>query len=57
MDTEDPVLVRIASRHGLSPAALCVRWAVQRGQVPIPFSVRRGHYLGNLRAAVAAPIP
>jgi alcohol dehydrogenase (NADP+) len=56
VDIEDPVLVRIAGRHGLHPAALCVRWAVQRGQVPIPFSVRREHYLGNLRAAVSGPI-
>jgi diketogulonate reductase-like aldo/keto reductase len=56
VDVEDPVLVRIAGRHGLHPAALCVKWAVQRGQVPIPFSVRREHYLGNLRAAASDPI-
>jgi diketogulonate reductase-like aldo/keto reductase len=56
MDLEDPVVVRLAGRHGLHPAALCVKWAVQRGQVPIPFSVRREHYLGNLRAAVGPPL-
>jgi len=56
VDLEDPVVVRMAGRHGLHPAALCVKWAVQRGQVPIPFSVRREHYLGNLRAAVGQPL-
>ena len=56
VDVEDPVLVRIAGRHGVSPAALCIKWAVERGQVPIPFSVRREHYLGNLRAAAGAPL-
>jgi alcohol dehydrogenase (NADP+) len=37
-DIEDPVLVRIAKEHGVHPAVICVKWAVQRGQSPIPFS-------------------
>ncbi|MBI3921602.1 MAG: aldo/keto reductase [Armatimonadetes bacterium] len=56
VDTEDPVIVRIAERWGLHPAVVCVKWAVQRGQVPIPFSVRRTHYLSNLRGAVSGPL-
>jgi diketogulonate reductase-like aldo/keto reductase len=56
VDLEDPVLGRIARGHGLHPAAICLKWAVQRGQVPIPFSVRREHYLANLRAAAGAPL-
>jgi alcohol dehydrogenase (NADP+) len=36
--TEDPVIVRIANRLGVHPAIVCVKWAIQRGQVPIPFS-------------------
>jgi len=56
VDLEDPVVVRLARRHALHPAALCVKWAVQRGAVPIPFSVKREHYLANLRAAVSAPL-
>ncbi|MBZ5623415.1 MAG: aldo/keto reductase, partial [Acidobacteriia bacterium] len=39
VDIEDPVLVRIAERHGLHPAVVCIKWAVQRGQTPIPFSI------------------
>ncbi len=54
--TEDPVVVKIARRHGIHPATLCVKWAVQRGQAAIPFSTRRANYLANLQAAVSAPL-
>lgn len=54
--TQDPVLVRIANRHGVDPAVVCVKWAVQRGQVPIPFSTNRDHYLSNLEAVVCDPL-
>jgi len=56
VDIEDPVIVGIAKRLGVHPATVCVKWAVQRGQVPIPFSVRRHEYLANLKAAVSAPL-
>ncbi len=49
--TEDPVILEIACRHGTHPASVCIRWAVQRGQTPIPFSVN--HYRENLAAAAA----
>lgn len=56
VDLEDPVLVRIAGRLGLHPAVVCVAWAIQRGQIPIPFSVRRPQYLASLRAAASVPL-
>jgi diketogulonate reductase-like aldo/keto reductase len=56
VDTEDPVIVGIAERLGVHPAVVCVKWAIQRGHVPIPFSVRRSHSLANLRAAVTEPL-
>lgn len=56
VDIEDPVIVELARRHGIHPATLCVKWAVQRGQIPIPFSTRRRNYLANLRAAVTPPL-
>ena len=56
VDIEDPVIVRIAQRLQVHPAVVCVKWAVQRGQVPIPFSIHRHEYLGNLRAAVSEPL-
>jgi diketogulonate reductase-like aldo/keto reductase len=48
---EDPVIREIAERRGLHPAAICIKWAVQRGQTPIPFSVNPKNYAANLRAA------
>ncbi len=56
VDIEDPVIVGIAKRLGVHPATVCVKWAVQRGQVPIPFSVRRNEFLSNLQAAVSPPL-
>jgi diketogulonate reductase-like aldo/keto reductase len=56
VDLADPVVMRIAERHGIHPAAVCVKWAMQRGQVPIPFSTRREHYLANLQCAVSPPL-
>jgi diketogulonate reductase-like aldo/keto reductase len=52
--TEDPVIVEIARRHGVNPAAVCIKWAVQRGQTPIPFSVH--HYRDNLACVTTAPL-
>ncbi len=56
VDVEDPVIVAIARRRGVHSAAVCIQWAVQRGHVAIPFSVKRANYLANLRAAVAEPL-
>jgi alcohol dehydrogenase (NADP+) len=57
VDIEDPVIVAIARRLGVHPAVVCVKWAVTRGQVPIPFSTTRSNYLANLRAAISDPLP
>ena len=56
VDTEDPVIVKIAERLGIHPAVVCVKWAIQRGQVPIPFSVKRSQYGASLQAAISAPL-
>jgi diketogulonate reductase-like aldo/keto reductase len=56
VDIEDPAIVEIAGRLGVHPAVVCVKWAVQRGQTPIPQSVRRNEYVSNLRAAVSPPL-
>lgn len=56
VDIEDPVIVAIAERLGVHPAVVCVKWAVQRGQVPIPFSTTRRNFLSNLQTAVSDPL-
>jgi diketogulonate reductase-like aldo/keto reductase len=53
---QDPVIVGIAQRHGVHPANVCVKWAVQRGQTPIPFSIFPHEYASNLRCVTEAPL-
>lgn len=56
VDIEDPVIVKIAKRLNVHPAVVCVKWAVQRGQIPIPFSIRPNEYWSNLKSATADPL-
>lgn len=35
---------------------ICVKWALQNGQVPIPFSTTRKNFRANLLAAVQDPL-
>ena len=52
--TEDPVILNIARRHGIHPAVVCIKWAVERGQSPIPFSIH--NYRANLAGAASDPL-
>lgn len=56
VDIDDPVIVGIARRFDVHPAVVCLKWAIQRGGVVIPFSTTRSHYLANLRSAVTEPL-
>ncbi|AIE86015.1 aldo/keto reductase [Fimbriimonas ginsengisoli] len=55
-DLDDPVIVEIARAHNIHPADVCIKWAVTRGQIPIPFSVKRSQYESSLRAATSEPL-
>ncbi|CAN5456226.1 aldo/keto reductase [soil metagenome] len=55
-DVDDPVIVEIAARNGLTAAQVCIKWAVGRGQVPIPFSVKRAQFESSLAASIGAPL-
>ncbi len=56
VDIQDPVVVKIAERLGVHPAVVCLKWAVQRGQIPIPFSVFENEYRSNLESTIKDPI-
>jgi len=56
IDTEDPVVQKIAKRLNIHPATVCLKWAVQRGQIPIPFSVNPRNYMSNLECVTTDPI-
>ncbi len=53
---EDEIITTIATRLNLHPAAVCLKWAVQHGQTPIPMSTSHKNYLANLQAVVSAPL-
>ncbi len=55
-DIEDPVILKIAKRLNVHPAVVCIKWAVQRGQTPIPFSVYRNEFYSNLLCSTIDPI-
>jgi alcohol dehydrogenase (NADP+) len=52
VDLADPVIIDIARRHDLHPANVSIKWAIQRGQVPIPFSVTPRNYTSNLLCTI-----
>lgn len=56
VDMEMPEIVEIAKAHGVHPALICLKWAVQRGQIPIPFSVKEPQYVGNLKCTTEDPL-
>ncbi len=55
-DMETEQIVEIAAKHGVHPALICLKWAVQRGQTPIPFSIKPSQYLSNLKAVTEDPL-
>ena len=55
-DMDDPVIISIAKRMNVHPASVCLKWAVQRGQIPIPFSVNKKNLLSNLKSVTECPL-
>lgn len=55
-DTEMPEILAAAEAHGVHPAVICLKWAAQRGQVPIPFSVKEAQYRSNLKCVTEDPL-
>ena len=49
-DMQMPELVEIAKKRGVHPAIICLKWALMRGTIPIPFSVH--NYEANLEASL-----
>jgi diketogulonate reductase-like aldo/keto reductase len=54
VDLEDEVILSIAERLKITPAQVAIKWAVKRGQIPIPFSVN--HFFENLEAVIKNPL-
>ncbi len=55
-DIQLPEMVAIGEAHGVHPAVIALKWAVQRGQIPIPFSINEMKYLSNLKGITEDPL-
>lgn len=55
-DMEMPEMVEIAKAHNCHPALVALKWASQRGQIPIPFSVHEKNYVSNLKCLTEDPL-
>ena len=55
-DLQIPEMQEIAKAHGCHPALIALKWAHQRGQIPIPFSVHEAEYVSNLKAMTEDPL-
>ena len=51
-----PAVEAAAKAHGIHPALVCLKWAVQNGQIPIPFSVHEKNYVSNLQCVTEDPL-
>mgnify|MGYP000471026410 CR=1 FL=1 len=56
VDMEDVVIISMAKKRGVHPSAICLKWAVQRGQIVIPFSVKESQYTSNMNAIMNDPL-
>ncbi len=50
----DPVMQEIAKAHNCHPAIIALKWARQRGEIAIPFSLH--NYVSNLKAMTEDPL-
>lgn len=56
VDFDLPEVREIAKAHGVHPAQICLKWAVQRGQIPIPFAVKEPQIKSNLTCILEDPL-
>lgn len=56
IDMQMPEIVSIAEKYGIHPAQVCIKWAIQRGQIPIPFASNPKNLLSNFSVADSEPL-
>lgn len=56
VDMQTPEMKEIAAAHKVHPAIIALKWAVQRGQIPIPFSVHENEYVSNIKCTTFDPL-
>lgn len=55
-DLQTPVMKEIAAAHGVHPVLVAIKWAVQKGHTPIPFSIKEKNLYTNLKCVTEDPL-
>ncbi len=55
-DLKEPALVEIAENHHVHPVNIALKWEVQSGVIPIPFSTKPRNLLSNLKCVTEDPL-
>jgi len=56
VDMEHPIVVELARKHNVHPAAICLKWARGNGIVPIPQSTKERNLRSNLESVLSSPL-
>lgn len=56
VDMQMPEIVAIAQKYNIHPAEVCLKWAIQRGQIPIPFASKAKNLQSNFNTAFSQPL-
>ncbi len=55
-DMEEPIVKKIAEKHGIHPASVCLKWESGCGAVPIPFSTNPKNIDSNFKSVMEDPL-
>lgn len=55
-DLEQPAIRKIAEAHSCHPVLVAIKWAVQKGHTPIPFSIKEKNLYTNLKCVTEDPL-
>lgn len=56
VDMADSIVVEIAKKHNVHPAAICLKWAHANNIIPIPFSTKERNIISNLASVCTNPL-
>ena len=53
---ENEIIKEIALDHAMDPSMVCIKWAVQRGQIPVISAVNAVQWIENVEQCLLEPL-